>query len=141
MTKFDQFIHSELKSRLQQDEAITVTGFLFNKSLGLVALAGPLALAGSGYFFAALTSRRLFLIKTKMGFFSLKMANEGVIEIPYADMKSHRKRRFAIKDDPVSLQDGTTLKYRLKHHRKIYFGSEGVHRCVMPAASGSGDAS
>lgn len=82
MTKFDQFIHRELESRLQAEEKIIVTGFLFNKSLGLIALVGPLALAGSGYFFAALTPMRLFLIKTKMGGFSLKMANNGVIEIP-----------------------------------------------------------
>jgi hypothetical protein len=79
MTKFDQFIQRELESRLQADEKITTTGFLFNKSLGLIALVGPLALAGSGYFFAALTPRRLFLIKTSMGLFSLKMANNGVI--------------------------------------------------------------
>lgn len=114
MTKFDQFIHSELKPRLQPDEAVAVTGFLFNKSLGLVALVGPLALAGSGYFFAALTPRRLFLIKTKMGFFSLKMVNEGVIKIPYADMTSIEKGGFANqKTITISLKDGTALKYRL----------------------------
>jgi len=114
MTKFDQFIHNELKPRLQADETITVTGFLFNKSLGLAALVGPLALAGSGYFFAALTPRRLFLIKTRMGFFSLKMANEGVIEIPYADIKSiERGGTLNQKSMTISLKDGSTLKYRL----------------------------
>jgi hypothetical protein len=114
MTKCDQFIHDELKPRLQADETIITTGFLFTKSLGLVALAGPLALAGSGYFFAALTPRRLFLIKTRMGFFSLKMANEGVIEIPYADIKSiERGGALNQKAITISLNDGSTLKYRL----------------------------
>lgn len=114
MTKFDQFIHDELKPRLQADETVTVTGFLFTKSLGLVALAGPLALAGSGYFFAALTPRRLFLIKTRMGFFSLKMANEGVIEIPYADIKSiERGGALNQKTINIALKDGAELKYRL----------------------------
>jgi hypothetical protein len=114
MTKFDEFIHRELKPRLEADEAIAVTGFLFNKSLGLVALVGPLALAGSGYFFGALTSRRLFLTKTKMGFFSLKMINDGVIEIPYADIKSiERGGTLNQKSMTISLTDGTTLKYRL----------------------------
>lgn len=114
MTKFDQFIHDELKPRLQADETITTTGFLFTKSLGLVALAGPLALAGSGYFFAALTPRRLFLIKTRMGFFSPKMANEGVIEIPYADIKSiERGGALNQKTITISLKDGAALKYRL----------------------------
>jgi hypothetical protein len=97
MTKFDQFIHNELKPRLQADEEITVTGFLFNKSLGLAALVGPLALAGSGYFFAALTPRRLFLIKTKMGLFSLKMANDGVIEIPMPTSSPSNEAESSIK--------------------------------------------
>jgi hypothetical protein len=114
MTKFDQFIHSELKPKLQPEETIITTGFLFTKSLGLVALVGPLALAGSGYFFAALTPRRLFLIKTSMGLFSLKMANEGVIEIPYADIKSiGRGGALNQKSITISLQDGAELKYRL----------------------------
>jgi hypothetical protein len=114
MTKCDQFIHDELKPRLQADETITTTGFLFTKSLGLVALAGPLALAGSGYFFAALTPRRLFLIKTRMGFFSLKMANEGVVEVPYSDIKSiERGGALNQKTITISLKDGATLKYRL----------------------------
>ena len=114
MTKCDQFIQSELKPRLQPGEAIAVTGFLFNKSLGLIALVGPLALAGSGYFFGALTPRRLFLIKTKMGFFSLKMVNEGVVEIPYADMKSIERGGFANqKTITITLKDGAALKYRL----------------------------
>lgn len=114
MTKCDQFIHDELKSCLQADETINTTGFLFTKSLGLVALAGPLALAGSGYFFAALTPRRLFLIKTRMGFFSLKMANEGVVEIPYADIKSvERGGALNQKTITISLKDGAVLKYRL----------------------------
>jgi hypothetical protein len=114
MTKFDQFIHNELKPRLQADETITTTGFLFTKSLGLVALVGSLALAGSGYFFAALTPRRLFLIKTSMGLFSLKMANEGVVEIPYADIKSiERGGALNQKSITISLKDGAELKYRL----------------------------
>jgi hypothetical protein len=114
MTKFDQFIHSELKPRLQPNETITTTGFLFNKSLGLAALVGPLALTGSGYFFAALTPRRLFFIKTRMGFFSVKMANEGVIEIPYADINSiERGGTLNQKSITISLKDGATLKYRL----------------------------
>ena len=114
MTKFDQFIHNELKPRLQAEEAITTTGFLFTKSLGLVALVGPLALAGSGYFFAALTPRRLFLIKTSMGLFSLKMANDGVVEIPYGDIRSiERGGTLNQKSITISLKDGAVLKYRL----------------------------
>lgn len=125
MTKIDQFIHNELKSRLQSDETITATGFLFNKSLGLAALVGPLALAGSGYFFAALTPRRLFLIKTRMGFFSLKMANEGVVEIPYADINAiERGGALNQKRITIALKDGSTLKYRLNTVAKVASGQK-----------------
>lgn len=141
MTKVDQFIHNELKPRLQADEAIATTGFLFNKSLGLAALVGPLALAGSGYFFAALTPRRLFLIKTKMGFFSLKMANEGVVEIPYADINSiERGGTLNQKRITIALKDGTTFKYRLNTIAKVTSGQKefidalcGLHQEAAPA--------
>lgn len=125
MTKFDQFIHNELQPRLPAGETIQVTGFLFNKSLGLAALVGPLALAGSGYFLAALTARRLFLIKTRMGFFSLKMANEGVVEIPYADIKSiERGGTLNQKKITISLKDGSTLNYRLNTIAKFASGQK-----------------
>lgn len=142
MTKFDQFIHNELKPRLLADETVQVTGFLFNKSLGLAALVGPLALAGSGYFFAALTSRRLFLIKTKMGFFSLKMINDGVVEVPFADIKSiERGGTLNQKKITISLKDGSTLKYRLNTIAKFVSGQkqfiDELCRLHAEAASGS----
>lgn len=125
MSKFDQFIHRELESRLQAEEKITVTGFLFNKSLGIAALVGPLALAGSGYFFAALTPLRLLLIKTKMGLLSLKMANNGVVEIPYADVKSIEQGGFLNqKTVTISFKDGTALKYRLNTFAKYTSGQK-----------------
>lgn len=142
MTKFDQFIHDELKPRLQGDEKIAVTGFLFNKSLGLAVLVGPLALAGSGYFFAALTPRRLFLIKTKMGLFSVKMANDGVIEIPYADVKTiERGGVLNQKTITISLKDGTAVKYRLNTIARYTSGQKGfidaLCRLQAEAASAS----
>jgi hypothetical protein len=142
MTKFDQFIQSELKSRLPADETIQVTGFLFNKSLGLVALVGPLALAGSGYFFAALTASRLFLIKTRMGFFSLKMVNDGVVEIPFADIKSiERGGTLNQKSMTISLTDGSALKYRLNTIARYTSGQkqfiDALCRLHAEAASGS----
>ena len=142
MTKFDQFIHDELKPRLQPDETIAVTGLLFNKSLGLVALVGPLALAGAGYFFAALTARRLFLIKTRMGFFSLKMTNDGVIEIPFADIKSvERGGTLNQKAITISLKDGSARKYRLNTIARYTSGQKQfidvLCRLHAEAASGS----
>jgi hypothetical protein len=82
-SKYETYARNEIAPRLAPGEQVLHTAFLFNKSLVAAALVGPLALAGSGYFFALATDRRLFLIKTKMGLFSLKAENHGLTEIPY----------------------------------------------------------
>jgi hypothetical protein len=82
-SKYETYARNEITPRLAPGEQILHTAFLFNKSLLAAALVGPLALAGSGYFFALATDRRLFLIKTKMGLFALKAENHGLTEIPY----------------------------------------------------------
>lgn len=82
-SKYETYARNEIGPRLVAGEQILHTAFLFNKSLVAAVLVGPLALAGSGYFFALATDRRLFLIKTKMGLFALKAENHGLTEIPY----------------------------------------------------------
>lgn len=82
-SKYETYARNEIAPRLAPGEQILHTAFLFNKSLVAAALIGPLALAGSGYFFALATERRLFLIKTKMGLFALKTENHGLTEIRY----------------------------------------------------------
>jgi len=82
-SKYETYARNEIGPRLVGGEQILHTAFLFNKSLVAAVLVGPLALAGSGYFFALATDRRLFLIKTKMGLFALKAENHGLTEIPY----------------------------------------------------------
>jgi len=82
-SKYETYARNEITPRLVPGEQIIHTAFLFNKSLIAAVLVGPLALAGSGYFFALATERRLFLIKTKMGLFALKAENHGLTELPY----------------------------------------------------------
>ena len=94
MHKYDEFIHKELASHLSPGEAIEVTGFLFTKSLTLSVVSHGLSLIGDGYFFAALTRKRMFVIATEMGAVSLKMLNKELGEIPYTAIQSIKPSGF-----------------------------------------------
>ncbi|MBI3168442.1 MAG: hypothetical protein HYZ22_08195 [Chloroflexi bacterium] len=114
MHKFDEFIHKELAPRLDAGEGIELTGFLYTKSLSRVVLSGGLSLIGDGYFFAALTRKRMFIIATEMGVASLKMENKGLNDIPYLDIKSIKPSGFLNqKMIALELKDGKTLTFRL----------------------------
>lgn len=114
MHKFDEFIHQELAPRLSTGEGIELTGFLYTKSLRGVVLSGGLSLVGDGYYFAALTRRRMFIIATEMGIASLKMENKGMNDIPYADIKSIKPSGFLNQRMiAIELKDGKTLIFRL----------------------------
>jgi hypothetical protein len=112
--KYDEFIHKELAPRLDAGEGIELTGFLFTKSLKQVILSSGLSLIGDGYFFAALTRKRIFLIATEMGFASLKMENKGLSDIPYTEINSIKPGGFLNqKMIAIELTDGKTLTFRL----------------------------
>lgn len=114
MHKFDEFIHKELAPHLSAGEGIELTGFLFTKSLRRVVLSGGLSLIGDGYFFAALTRRRMFVIATEMGVASLKTMNKGLSNIPYSDIKSITSSGFLNqKTIAIELKDNKTLTFRL----------------------------
>lgn len=114
MHKFDEFIHKELAPHLDAGEGIELTGFLFTKSLRGVVLSGGLSLIGDGYFLAALTPKRMFIMATEMGFASLKMENKGLSDIPYTEIKSIKPSGFINqKMIAIELKDGRSLVFRL----------------------------
>lgn len=114
MHKFDEFIHKELASHLTAGEGIEVTGFLFTKSLTKVVATHGLSLIGDGYFFAALTRKRLFFIATEMGVASLKMVNKELGEVPYSDIKLIKPSGFLNqKMIAIELKAGKILVFRL----------------------------
>jgi hypothetical protein len=114
MHKYDEFIHKEIVSRLSHGEGIEVTGFLFTKSLAKVVATHGSSLIGGGYFFAALTRKRLFVIATEMGVASLKTMNKELAEIPYTEIKSIKPSGFLNqKMIAIELNDGKTLVFRL----------------------------
>jgi hypothetical protein len=114
MHKYDEFIHKELAPKLAPGESIEVTGFLFTKSLAKVIATHGLSLIGDGYFFAALTRKRMFLIATEMGVTSLKMLNKELGEVPYSDIKSIKPSGFLNqKMLAIEVNDGKTLVFRL----------------------------
>jgi len=114
MHKFDEFIHKELAPHLGPGEGIELTGFLYTKSLKRVIVSGGLSLVGDGYFFAALTRKRMFVIATEMSVTSLKMMNKELGEILYTDIKSIKPSGFLNqKMIAISLHDGRVLVFRL----------------------------
>ena len=114
MHKYDEFVHKELAPHLSAGEGIELTGFLYTKSLRAVVLTGGLSLVGDGYYFAALTRRRMFIIATTMGIVSLNMENKGMSEILYTDIKSIKPSGFLNqKMLAIELKDGKTLVFRL----------------------------
>lgn len=114
MHPYDEFIHKELAPHLGPGEGIELTGFLYTKSLKLVIITNGLSLMGDGYYFAALTRRRMFIIATEMGFVSLKMENKGLSDIPYSEIKSIKTSGFLNqKMFVIELKDGRSLTFRL----------------------------
>ena len=114
MNKYDDFVHKELAPHLSAGEGIDLTGFLYTKSLRGVVLSGGLSLIGDGYYFAALTPKRMFIIATTMGIVSLNMENKGMSEILYTDIKSIKPSGFLNqKMIAIELKDGKTLIFRL----------------------------
>jgi hypothetical protein len=114
MHKYDEFVHKEIAPRLAAGEGIELTGFLFTKSLTLSVVSHGLSLMGDGYFFAALTRKRLFLIPTEMGLASLKMVNKGLAEIPFTEIKSIKPAGFLNQRMiTIELNEGRTLVFRL----------------------------
>ncbi|MBN8657226.1 MAG: hypothetical protein J0M11_15935 [Anaerolineae bacterium] len=114
MHKFDEFIHKELAPHLTPGEGIELTGFLYTKSLKAVVLSRGLSLVGDGYYFAALTRKRMFIIATSMGIASLNMENKGLSDVAYADIKSIKPSGFLNqKMIAIELKDGKTLIFRL----------------------------
>ena len=114
MHKYDEFVHQELSPHLSAGEGIELTGFLYTKSLRAVVLSGGLSLVGDGYYFAALTRKRMFIIATSMGIASLNMENKGLSDVAYADIKSVKPSGFLNqKMIAIELKDGKILIFRL----------------------------
>lgn len=114
MHKYDEFIRQELAPHFGPGEGVELTGFLYTKSLSGIIASGGLSLVGEGYFFAALTRKRMFLIATEMGVASLKMQNKGLTEIPLTDIKSIKPSGFLNqKMIAIELKDGRTFVFRL----------------------------
>jgi hypothetical protein len=125
MNKYEQFTYDQIQPQLASDETVQITAFLFNKSLVGMALFGALATLGGGYFLTAATDRRLFLVKTKMGFWSLKRENHGIIEIPYTDVVGVEPGgAMNQKTVTISTKDGSALKLRLNTLAKFMTGQK-----------------
>jgi hypothetical protein len=124
-SKYETYARNEIAPHLVPGEQVLHTAFLFNKSLIVGALVGPLAMAGSGYFFALATDRRLFLIKTKMGLFALKAENHGLTEIRY-EMIARIEPGGMLNQKTVAIHtvDGAKLPMKLNTIAKFMSGQK-----------------
>jgi len=124
MTKYDTYIHQQLAARLQPGEAIACTGFLIERSLAWASV-GMIGMLGRGYHFAAMTDRRLFLIATRLGFWGVKMLNDGVIEIAYDDLASVQVQNSAlVRTVHVTQRSGATRTLRYSGVFKVTASQE-----------------
>jgi hypothetical protein len=136
MTKYEDFIHKEIDPLLKEGESIEALGFLYNKSLASMVMFGAITLLGGGYFFAAATQDRLFLIATEMGFTSLKMANKELVQIPYSTIRAinsggflnQKTIKFHLTDGKVEKFRLNTLTYIIKGQGKFIKTLQTLHR-------------
>ena len=125
MTKYEDFVQQELRDRLAPGEPINHMAVLFNKSLAGMVLLGALGSLGQGYFLAAATDRRVFLLKTRMGLFALKRENLGVVEVPYQDITSIEPGgALTQRTVKFTLRDGSTLPFRLNTMARFTAGQK-----------------
>ncbi len=108
-TKADTFIEAETKKLLRPGEKVLNTGFVL-QAPGLLMqalLLGPLlSFIMTKFYYAALTDKRLILIRTSKGFFGPGTENKGVEEIPLSDVRrlsvggllNNRSLSFAMAD-------------------------------------------
>lgn len=89
-TKFDDYINQQLPSILQPGEqplyrayVTRMPGLIWQIILG----GGLFTFLMTKAYFGVVTNRRVVLIRTKLGMFGPKMANEGTEEIPLTEIQ------------------------------------------------------
>jgi hypothetical protein len=90
MTERDQFIQAQVTPVLQPGEQILNQAFMV-KQPGLIwqmlLVGGLLLFLMTKAFYVVCTDRRILMIKTKLGFFSPKLQNNGIDVIDLAQVK------------------------------------------------------
>ena len=136
LTKHDQFIRSELSAILEPGETVVETGHVFRgPNVILIALLiGPIGLLLLRHYYAVATDRRIILIRTKMGMFSLRRINAGVESIFYSDVRSLRSGGFLNqKSLTLVTASGTRTTLRANSIDKLVAGTSAFFESVEAA--------
>jgi hypothetical protein len=111
-TEADRFIQDELRSHLEAGEAIQHQAYVLDH-----VMTGTIGSAVSTRaFFAALSDRRLFLIKTRLGAFKILLENRGVESIDRDRIKAVRVDDYAI---VLHLDDGSVRVMVVQPNKKL----------------------
>ncbi len=165
MNEQKQFINEELTGKLEADESIELTGFIYTGPGMLVRVLSRLSFGLLGFFllnsrsrvfYAAATNRRILLIETEQGWFSSGMSSKGIHTIGYKKVKdvedssflNHRKIKLHRTDGLVatlranllfnSISETGNFFRKLPDKIKNYSGdSTGDDEITSPADSAS----
>ena len=100
MTERDQFVHAQVQGMLQPGEQIRNVAHVLRApgiamQILLIMFCFWLYFFQIKHYYAALTDRRVILIRTRTGLFRPQIKNEGVEEIPLAGTRNVSTGGFA----------------------------------------------
>lgn len=127
----DHFIHDQVTPLLGSGERITHQAYGTDRVVA--GLADGLAALGAKGVLAALTSKRLFLIKTKVGAFSPVLENQGVEELERTAIREVTRDGQILE---FKLLDGTT-RTLVVDARKKHFSNQDVFVRDVPRLLGA----
>ncbi len=125
-TKYDQFIHEELRGILEPGEPVVRAALVWRgpSALVTVLLFGAIGMLLWRHYCAVATDRRIILIRIKMGFISLRRVNFGVESIFYEQVESLRPYGFLNqKSLGLRTNDGRRDRLRLQTAQRAVTGS------------------
>lgn len=126
-TAGDRFIHDQVTPLLGSGERITHQGY------GTDRVVAGLSAIGAKGLLAALTSKRLFLIKTKVGAFSPVLENQGVEELERSAIREVTRDGQILE---FKLLDGST-RTLVVDARKKHFSNQEVFLRDVPRLLGA----
>jgi hypothetical protein len=128
MTERDQFIQAQVQGMLAPGEQIVNMAYVLKAPGILMQMLLSMICYWLYYFqvkhyYAALTNQRLILIKTRSGFFSPKIVNEGIEEYALASVASVSTGGFLNnRSMALDMKDQTKLSLRIAPWAKLCQG-------------------
>lgn len=128
MNEREKFVQTELERILRPNERIEETAYVV-KQPGLmvqILLLGPIFIMFmTKAFYIGITSERIVLIRTKLGFFSPSMDNRGITEYERSNVESIKISGFANnRSFTFFFRDGSKETFRIAPWSKVLTGNK-----------------